>query len=382
MPAIPVTVLGPHQSGKTVYLASLFHRLALQRSDTGFFIRLPQDQSKRLNEVYGEIISPDSWPDPTILADVSEWNFTCAIRTATNEVFSPFTINYMDFAGEHLTNSALTSEAGQRVWKRIDDSEFLLILLDGAKVKRCFEGDYTLIQELLPVFNRLEHSSAVMHFVITKWDLVEAAGHSVNQVLEQLLRHPHFQTIYENRMAANDTKGALRIIPVSALGAGFALPDGDNMVKQGGFPRPTHVEVPLMAVLIDLFEQNVRRLAAEDRAGRKAVEVEQHTRKLSWVRALQGGLPRVKVLLGAASVNQPTMRLLQQEFLGPFMDFVSRKVDDYGQQVERDVSALRNQVLHARSEQDALTGLVALFEARLAEFEASHPGSHPGSGGE
>ncbi|GAA1430968.1 hypothetical protein GCM10009601_49150 [Streptomyces thermospinosisporus] len=70
MPAIPVTVLGPAESGKTVYLASLFRRLAIPRPDLGFHAQLPE-QSTRLNRIYQQITSPDAWPDPQRRADIS-----------------------------------------------------------------------------------------------------------------------------------------------------------------------------------------------------------------------------------------------------------------------------------------------------------------------
>ncbi|MFJ4846354.1 MULTISPECIES: hypothetical protein [unclassified Streptomyces] len=374
MRAIPVTVLGPHKSGKTVYLASLFRRLALQRDDIGFFVQLPSDQGQRLNNVYNEIVSPGAWPDPTLLSDVSEWEFTCAIRTHADKVFRPFAITYMDFAGEHLTSGKRT-EAHARVWKRVEESEFLLVLLDGAKVLRCFEGDYRVVDELVQVFNVVAGSKAVVHFVVTKWDLLQTAGHTVRSVMDQLMKHPDFHDCVETRLRQSDTSGRLRVIPVSSVGAGFAVPDGEAMVKQGGFPRPLNVEVPLMAVLVDLFDRHLNEMAAEGSVAEGAAQEQRQAQKLKWIRTIQGQLPVVKALLGARAVKTPALKVLQETMLGPFMDFVGRQVDEYGQRVEHDVAALRAEALQARSEQEALSRLIHLFEAALAEFEIGHPGS-------
>lgn len=377
MEAVPVTVVGPSFSGKTVYLASLFHRLAMQRDDVGFFVQLPAEESKRLNTVYNKIAGPDHWPDPTALSNLHEFEFTCSIRTADNRVFSPFGIKYIDFGGEHMTDTLGKSEVGEAVWQRAEQSKFLLVLLDGVKVLRFLGGDDTLVNELFPVFGLIERSDAVVHFVITKWDVLEAAGHAVRQVVDSLLEHPEFRTCYDNRLRRNATSGALRVIPVSAVGAGFAVlgPDGVNMVKKGRYPRPQNVEVPFMAVLVDLFDQALKDLAVAEQDAGTSTRAQQEAQKLKWIRTAQKRLPMLNAVLATKAVKSPAVRVVQETFLDSFVDFVGRQVDQYGRRVEHDLAALRNQAAQAHSEKEAMTRLIRLFEATLAEFEATHPGS-------
>lgn len=373
MPTVPVTVLGPKGSGKTVYLASLFRRLAVQREDVGFFVTLPPEQSMQLNNIYNAVASPDDWPEPTLIARTGEWQFTCSVRTGQGEVFSPFTISYLDYAGEYLTrHDRMKYEGSSAIWRRIRESEFLLVLLDGEKALKCFGGDFGLIHELVPVFNAMEQSDAVAHFVVTKWDLLEAAGHSVPSVLECLLRDQDFEAFYRARLRQTRT-AALRFVPVSAVGRGFAVPGPDGaMIKQGTPVRPLNVEIPFMAVMVDLFDREVRKAIPESPAGG---EIRQRAQQLTWLRAIQGRLPMIRGLLNASAARSPALRAVKETMVDVFVDYVDQKISGFGERVERDAAELRSKVLRARSEQEAMVGVVAMFDAVLKEFEAACPGS-------
>ncbi|CAM5674380.1 hypothetical protein SRIMM317S_02181 [Streptomyces rimosus subsp. rimosus] len=373
MPAIPVTVLGPQESGKTVYLASLFRRLSIQRDDVGFFVRLPSEEATKLNQIFGQIISPDGWPNPNLLAHTSEWRFTCSVRTEDGRVFSPFTISYLDYAGEHLTRAtAAETEHGASFWQRVQESEFLLVLLDGVKVLRCFEGDFLLVHELISVFNAIESGNNVVHFVVTKWDLLEAAGHSVRSVLDCLLKDRDFSDFYLNRLRQQEA-GALRFIPVSSLGRGFAVPaaDGRTMVKQGTSPQPLNVEVPLMAVLVDLFNRAVRSVATPAPASDDET-LRFRSRRLRWLQAVQRKIPMVRALLAARAAESPVMAAVQEYLGDTVVAYVDERLSAYGQQVENDVAEARGRVLRARSEREAMIKMVDILETTLAEFDAAH----------
>jgi hypothetical protein len=58
-----IMVLGPSDSGKTVFLASMSKRLSIQRKEIGFFLDAAQLQQVKLTEAYNQIINPmDEWP--------------------------------------------------------------------------------------------------------------------------------------------------------------------------------------------------------------------------------------------------------------------------------------------------------------------------------
>ncbi|PJE99531.1 hypothetical protein CUT44_03160 [Streptomyces carminius] len=376
MTAIPVTVVGPKESGKTVYLASLFRRLAMQRDDVGFFVQVSPEQAKKLNNIYQEIVAPDTWPEATLLAHTPEWEFACSVRTGQGRVFSPFTVSYLDFAGEHLTGSGET-ETGKHVWERIRKSEFLLVLLDGVKVLRCFDGDYRLVDELVPVFNALQSNNAVVHFVVTKWDLLEAAGHTVGTVLDRLQEHDDFRACFEDRLRRAGEAGALRLIPVSSLGAGFAVPgpDGETMIKKGRFPRPQNVEVPMMAVLVDLFDKTLKDMERAQPGRPDDDALRRRTSQLDRLRTFRKRIPAVRAFLQARAATSPAARVVRDTMLDALVDYVDRQVSEYDRKIEHDVARLRGRVTQARTEKEALIGLVRSFRATLADFEVAHPGS-------
>ncbi|MFF9899254.1 hypothetical protein [Streptomyces longispororuber] len=375
MSSIPVTVLGPQGSGKTVYLANLFRRLAIQRDDVGFFVQLPPDEATKLNQIYSQIVSPDGWPDPNLLAHTSEWRFTCSIRTEQGEVYSPFTLDYLDFAGDHLTNTTATeTEYGAAVWQRVRESEFLLVLLDGLKVLRYLDGDSRLVDELVPALSAIGASKAVAHFLVTKWDLLEASGHTVRGVLARLLENPEFRDFYTNRMRRTD-EGALRFIPVSSLGPGFATlgPDGRTMVKQGRFPRPVNVEVPLMAVLVDLFTRELHRVRAQE-ATRQAGPP--WTGLRPWLlREAAKWLPALRGALATHAAGSRALAAIQDTMVDAFVSFVEERERRLARQEAEDSEQLRAHLLRARSRQEAMNAMIKLFDSVLAEFEAVHPGS-------
>ncbi|MEU9412623.1 hypothetical protein AB0E08_43975 [Streptomyces sp. NPDC048281] len=380
MDTIPVTVLGPSGSGKTLYLASLFRRLAIQRADTGFFVNVPGADKLRLNNIFREVTSgaPDEWPDPSMQANTTEWTFTCSLRTEEGEVFSPFSLSYLDYSGAFMQIvDAWESEAGQAVWDRVRASKFLLLLLDGEKVLRQLDGEPGLTDELIAIFNEIQQSDAAVHVVVTKWDLLQAAGHTLRSVLDGLLEHPDFADFYLDRLNRKSV-GTFRFIPVSALGQGYAVldPASRTMVKQvrpGTYPRPYNVEIPFMAVLVDLVRDELR--ASALRAESAGPVLEQHRRRLERMAGWEGKLALLRGALGARPARSPLLRLLQQDVLGAAEEYGRERIAERRQQVEREIAQVRGQMLQARTEDEALTRMAEVFDAVLAEFEAVHPGS-------
>ncbi|MEU9343764.1 hypothetical protein AB0D74_21410 [Streptomyces sp. NPDC048278] len=380
MDTIPVTVLGPSGSGKTLYLASLFRRLAIQRADTGFFVNVPGADKLRLNNIFREVTSgaPDEWPDPSMQANTTEWTFTCSLRTEEGEVFSPFSLSYLDYSGAFMQIvDAWESEAGQAVWDRVRASKFLLLLLDGEKVLRQLDGEPGLTDELIAIFNEIQQSDAAVHVVVTKWDLLQAAGHTLRSVLDGLLEHPDFADFYLDRLNRKSV-GTFRFIPVSALGQGYAVldPASRTMVKQvrpGTYPRPYNVEIPFMAVLVDLVRDELR--ASALRAESAGPVLEQHRRRLERMEGWEGKLALLRGALGARPARSPLLRLFQQDVLGAAEEYGRERIAERRQQVEREIAQVRGQMLQARTEDEALTRMAEVFDAVLAEFEAVHPGS-------
>lgn len=102
-----------------------------------------------------------------------------------------------------------------------------------------------------------EGSDKPVHFVISKWDIVEQ-HYSLDQIRDQLLQIDEFKNLVKFR---NQSGSPVRLIPVSAVGRGFAIakPDG-SMEKTGEFPKPFQVEVPLACILPDEIQKMMKEL--------------------------------------------------------------------------------------------------------------------------
>lgn len=103
----------------------------------------------------------------------------------------------------------------------------------------------------------MQGSRKPVHFVISKWDIVEQ-GYTLEQIRDRLLEIDEFKNLVKLR---NQAGSPVRLIPVSAVGKGFAIakPDG-SMEKTGEFPKPFQVEVPLACILPDEIQKMMKDL--------------------------------------------------------------------------------------------------------------------------
>jgi hypothetical protein len=103
----------------------------------------------------------------------------------------------------------------------------------------------------------MQGSRKPVHFVISKWDIVEQ-HYSLEQIRDRLLQIDEFKNLVKFR---NEADSPVRLIPVSAVGKGFAIakPDG-SMGKTGEFPKPFQVEVPLACILPDMIQEMMKEL--------------------------------------------------------------------------------------------------------------------------
>jgi hypothetical protein len=92
--------------------------------------------------------------------------------------------------------------------------------------------------------------SSSCYFVITKWDLLEDQF-TLEEIRARLLEVDAFRCLVGLRR--QQTQG-LRLIPVSAVGKGFARLNGNGAMEKclnGGRPKPFQVELPITYSLID-----------------------------------------------------------------------------------------------------------------------------------
>ncbi|MEY3868455.1 MAG: hypothetical protein RLZZ338_2346 [Cyanobacteriota bacterium] len=301
-----IIMLGPSGSGKTVYLGSMFQKLSSQ-GEWGFFLETDGEKRKKLNRIYTEVATEIKWPPGTVRQEVSEWVFTCSINRNRTK-YSACQFVYLDYAGGRITEEEMEDDSDFN--RKIESANILLGLLDGTKIcalmRQEREGIVWVINELKNMLDIMTKGiEKPVHFVISKWDIVESNGYSLKQVREKLLESSEpFQNLVTTR---KQDRSLTRLIPVSSVGKGFAKPlPGGGMEKiPGKLPKPFQVEVPLACVLPDLIQNQQKELAkrgAEVSNRSTKVEADLSGReKLSqnlpgWLR----GLPGIKNWAGSA----------------------------------------------------------------------------------
>lgn len=261
-------MLGPSGSGKTVYLASLFKRLSVQ-GQFGFHLGVDGNKRKILNNYYTTIALSDDWLEGTKYNEVSDWEFTCRVRTKDLSDYAACKFTYLDYSGSRLTD-VIEGEEDSSLEERFENSDTLLGLIDGFKLMAFMRnermGRSWVLKDLSSMIDVMQKSNKPIHFVISKWDIVED-NFSLKEICDRLLEDEAFYNIVKQR---NDAGSIVRLIPVSSVGKGFAKlePDG-SMKKTGALPKPFQVEVPLACVLPDMIKVSLEDLIKKREAEEK-----------------------------------------------------------------------------------------------------------------
>ncbi|NJN92556.1 MAG: hypothetical protein HC878_20825 [Leptolyngbyaceae cyanobacterium SL_5_14] len=151
----------------------------------------------------------------------------------------------------------------------LEEADAVLVILDGQKllafmqshgshnehknVSRWLHQDLPNLMQMVDECNK--HTP--VHFIISKWDLLEGSYSLVNIKKHLLKAVPEFSNVVQNRRKVGCP---VRLIPVSSLGKGFAAlqPDG-QMKKLSGNPHPMNVEVPLAFALTERLKNQTDR---------------------------------------------------------------------------------------------------------------------------
>lgn len=265
MKTYKIITLGASGSGKTVFLASMFKALSIQ-GEHGFYLEVEdREKRKKLNDIYTKIITKDDiWPQGTKYSEVYEWTYTCRVKTPTRSDYPACQFTYFDYAGGRVTDMNEEDTEFENIVKQADT---ILGLLDGQKILTWMNGNNKLAidsfrnQDLLCILKWMQSCTVPIHFVISKWDLLENK-YSLKQVRDRLLSIPEFEQVVRSR---NSVGSPVRLIPVSSVGSGFATlqPDGSMRKISGAAFRPFQVEVPLACVLPDGLKAKLSELAEQ-----------------------------------------------------------------------------------------------------------------------
>ena len=283
MNTLEIQMLGPSGAGKTVFMSSLYSRLRLRRPENTFYLRTDIETSLGLNAIYNKVVVPTgAWPVGTQVS--RNWDFGVAVPTATDDL-EPLRVRYTDYAGGILTESVMAAkvENGQ-VLQKLRSAHGLLVLLDGVAVGELARGEAAgfayFARDLATSFEIAQQSNCPVHFVVTKWDLLEPEF-SLGAVRNALFGNDDFAALVTAK--ASTSRAPIRLIPVSSVGSGFArrLPSGE-MQKTGAPARPLNVEIPLVAVLPDFMQ------FAHEQLSRSEADLDQLPQQLSPLAKLLG----------------------------------------------------------------------------------------------
>jgi Double-GTPase 2 len=256
-----IIVLGASGSGKTFFLASMYKKLSIQKPDIGFFLEATPELRIKLVNKYDEIARPDAdWPPGTLRNEISTWSFNCTVQSRQGN-YPAFNVVYLDYSGEILTQAQQNDGAGSpllEIDQEAKQAAALLVLLDGQKLLYIMQNDRQAFARLerdlnyiLPIVQTVR--PLPVHFVITKWDLLENQNITLSQVLERLLQINQFNNVLSQR---RNLQLPTRLIPTSALGIGFAELDANGVMHKNPeqVPDPYQVEMPIACTLIDSFQ--------------------------------------------------------------------------------------------------------------------------------
>lgn len=277
IPAFRVIALGVAGSGKTVFLSSMFHTLNIPMPERSYFLETDASHRVYLSNVFDEISdTAEPWPRGTRTGETRELVFDCvSFRKGVKHPI--FRISYLDYAGELLDSEQEPgSTALSELEERIRKAHALLGMLDGYRVLQYLRnepaGQRYFRSTIQPMIGIMAGATCPIHFVLTKWDLVHGFGEPDNAdgntrlslVREALMDNTQIRALVDTHSWGNRI---IRLIPVSAVGPDFAQMDrsGHVVKRPDGKVKPTNIEVPLHAILPDLFSQVELKLDASIR---------------------------------------------------------------------------------------------------------------------
>jgi len=267
VPHFRVVALGIAGSGKTVYLSSMFHTVNVPTPTRSYFLETAAAQRIYLSKVFDEVSdTTEPWPRGTRTGETRELVFDCmSFHQGTKH--QVFTISYLDYAGELLESEQAAGSTGlSDLEARIRNAHGLLGMLDGYRVLQFLRGEPAGLRyfrsSIQPLTGMMAGATCPIHFVLTKWDLIRGFGEPVDAddnvrlslVREALMNTAQLKALVETHSWVGRI---IRLIPVSAIGPDFAQMDADGRILKlpNGELHPANVEVPLTAILPDLFRQ-------------------------------------------------------------------------------------------------------------------------------
>jgi hypothetical protein len=382
VPAVEVVALGISGSGKTVYLASLFHELHVPLDGRPYFLSADAEQRVSLSAVLREVSDAERpWPAGTMVGQTRRFTFDCLARVADGWV-PVLRVGYLDYAGEVLELAQGEHLAALRELEaQIGRADAVLGMLDGRQLLRYLRGEpggsAYVSASIQPMLGLMISASSPAYLVITKWDLVRGFGEPddaddntrLDLVRQALLTQAQLRGLVQVR-------NVVRLIPVSAVGPHFARLDpatGRIAKRADGRLEPQNVEIPLAAVVPDLM----RRFAAnfDWQANASVNDQLRRLMRLSpgeWGGAVAEVLTKPAGAAVRAALGAVIGRPYSTELVTMLLDWLSRPYRDKGEQVH----AFRSEAdRRLAAVGEARTAVLEHFQKTMYVFEARLPAS-------
>ena len=369
-----IMTLGASGAGKTVFLASMFRELSTNRKTYGFNLDIEDQKETLLNNIYTNIVDGESWPRGT--TTIKEWTFTCFVKNPHLDNYQACKFTYVDYAGGLLTD---IKEEDTEFKDLVKKANTLLCLLDGRKILALMNNDNKSIiksfvkQDLPSIIYWTKKCIVPIHFVISKWDLLENRF-SLKQIRDRLLRINKFQELIRIR---NNAGSPVRLIPVSSVGLNFATLQADgSMKKKGVMPKPYQAEVPIACVLPDGVKAKLNEMTEERKQIENknidnqsvALKILKFARPVADI-ALEIALDKIIPLPDEYRFSKPILNKIDDVFFSRFIRHEQGKLDKLRQ--ERDKS-----LQQVKDEETALNHAIDSFLYIGEKFEQDFPESN------
>lgn len=368
-----IFTLGASGAGKTCFMASMFHRLSIYKPEIGFYLEVPSNEQRiLLTKIYSEMTDPYKvWPAGTV--NEKQWHFTSVV-SANGSSFPVFRFTYLDYAGGHLTDPSQADLLDAQA--KVAEADTVLVLLDGQKILRRLENKERLIDDprkrigaeldfMLPYLTK--SLKKPIHFIISKWDLFEGK-YLLSDVRNCLLQYDNFAAIIAQRIRL---KVPTRLIPVSAVGIGFAAMTEDGVMnkKPDIHPRPFQVEMSIASTLIDAFEAATKDLGDQQLEQLRQFSSIQYSTSTKIITALKDGTDAVAHVLRDIAPfpwNFAPVAALR------LVDAIHSKAGKSYHMLEQDKRAALSLV---KDQETAVNSVITSYQFLMREMESRFPGS-------
>jgi hypothetical protein len=261
----------------------------------------------------------------------------------------------------------------------MEQADSLLGMIDGYRVWQLLqnigEGEAYFRNTLQPMFGFMARASCPIQFVLTKWDLVRDFGepadaddeYRLDRVIEALMQFDHFSSLVHD----HSRHQVVRLIPVSAVGRGFArIANGSVSKIPGATLRPYNIDAPFSAVLPDLFKQvqatldtaTLKRLEADARKALREHRLEVITAAL----ARPAALAAQSVLAGVYGIG------LGQRLTTAYVHWMAAPLEVTAEELKRETDKAKQELAQLQH----LRALVMSdFERAVLRLEAALPQS-------